>query len=614
MNRELEAILLTENDSKLDRINDFLENDYKKTLRQMFVVLLNAIKNKSINDIYTILSNIETIVLSQDVKNFNTINEAVCEANSKMQEVKNYVDARDFRNIKFSLIDINRKMSEKKEKSDNHSLYNFYHYLVFEEKNLDMVELLLNNEKNILNRKDEFNNNLLYNVIDHYCSLHEDEKEEIEYFYEVIISILKCEEDKLIKNDNEIYLNLLNRKFCKCKHHVKEIVERFQMFYQVDVNYLENKYNIYSKISDSVIKEINGFEFDYNGRTFIDSLFVTIDAENATCLDDAISLKKNDDGSFNFYIAITDVPSFVPYGTLNFYDAMKKIETLYLCDKTIPMFPCQISDNFCSLIPGKMRNVIVYKVFVDPNYNVDYNSLEIIKGVINVKHKLSYKQVNKHIDLDVQTAKMLDDLALVSFRLKSQNKAKEKYRQIENLINSGATYHHSMFSSKSISANIVQESMLLTNYLSAKYFNEKGLVYIFRNLQIYNDAFINKEIDRLLSMAHVDISTDEHMKILNMLKDSLLTAYYSTENLGHQGLKYKYYSHSTSSARRFADSFNQYLTNEQIFSGPISDHRYYELEQMTKEIVEHINSKKKENAKFESEYNYLNGKKLIRER
>ena len=53
MNKELEAILLTENESKLDRINDFLEDDYKKTLRQMFVVLLNAIKNKTINDIYT---------------------------------------------------------------------------------------------------------------------------------------------------------------------------------------------------------------------------------------------------------------------------------------------------------------------------------------------------------------------------------------------------------------------------------------------------------------------------------------------------------------------------------------------------------------------------------
>jgi len=209
MNRELQAILLTENESKLSRINDFLENDYKRTLRQMFVVLLDAIKNKTLNDIYTILSNIETIVLSQDVKNFKTINEAVCEANSKMQEVKNYVDARDFRNIKFSLIDINRKMSEKKEKSDNHSLYNFYHYLVFEEKNLDMVELLLNNEKNVLNRKDEFNNNLLYNVIDYYCSLHEDEKEEIEYYYEVIISILKCEEDKLIKNDNDIYFGFI---------------------------------------------------------------------------------------------------------------------------------------------------------------------------------------------------------------------------------------------------------------------------------------------------------------------------------------------------------------------------------------------------------------------
>lgn len=614
MNKNLEAILLTENESKLEKINEYLEEDYSKTIRQMFAVLLNAVKNKTINDIYLILSNIETIVLSQDSKNFKTINDAVREANSKILELRKYTDDREFKSIKFKLIDINRKISEKKEKNDSHSLYNFYHYLVFEEKNLDMVELLLNNEKNVLCRMDEFNNNLLFNAIDHYCSLHEDEKEEIEYFYEVIILILKTEEDRLVKDGKEKYLELLDRKFCKNKSHVKEIVERFQHFHQIDVEYLEKKYNIFSKIHDDVIKEIETFKIDISGRKFIDSNFITIDSEDALCLDDAISLREKKDGSYELYIAITDVPSFVPYGSLNFYDAMKKIETLYLYDRVIGMFPSQICNDYCSLLPNCNKNVIVYKVLVEPNYSVDYDSLEIIKGIINVKSRLTYDQVNKTRDFDFETSKMLDDLALISFRLKSQNKVKEKYRKIENLINAGATYHHSMFSSTSISANIIQELMLLTNYLSAKYFCENGLVYIFRNLQLYDEKNINSEVDRLLSMAHADVNAADYKKILQMLKESMLTAHYGIDNLGHQGLNYKYYSHSTSSARRFADSFCQFLTNEQVFNGPITDKRHYELEDMTKEIVEHINQKKKENAKFESEYNYLHGKSLIRER
>lgn len=614
MNRELEAILLTENESRLNKINELLEEDYKNTVREMFVVLLNAVKNKTINDIYIILANIETVVLSQDSKNFKTINDAVREANAKMQDLRKYTDDREFKSIKFKLVDLNRKMSEKKDKSDSHSLYNFYHYLVFEEKNLDMVELLLNNEKNVLCRVDEFNNNLLFNVIDHYCSLHEDQKEEIEYFYEVIILILKSFEDKLIKDGKEKYLELLERKFCKGKYHVKEIIHRFESFYQIDVGYLEKKYNIYSRIHDNVIEEIKSFKTNEEGRIFVNSNFITIDSEDALCLDDAISLKKKKDGSYELYIAITDVPSFVPYGSLNFYDAMKKIESLYLCDRVIGMFPSQICDNYCSLLPNCNRNVIVYKVLVSPNYDVNYDSLEIIKGVINVNNRLSYKQVNKSKELDYETDSMLNDLALISFKLKSQNKIKEKYRRIENLINSGATYHHSMFSSTSISANIIQELMLLTNYLAAKYFSENDLVYIFRNLQLYDEKYINNEVDRLLSMAHADVNGADYRKILQTLKESMLTAHYAVENFGHQGLDYKYYSHSTSPARRFADSFCQFLTNEQVFNGPIADKRYYELENMTKEIVEHINQKKRENAKFESEYNYLHGKSLIRER
>jgi len=612
MNRELEEILLTENESRLEKINDFLEDDYIKTLREMFVVLLEAIRSKALIDINTIMSNIETIILSQDSKNFKIINNAVREANHKMQEVKKYTDDKEFKKIKFRLVDLNRKMLTKKEKDTNSNLYAFYHYLIFEEKNLDMIELVLKNEKTILNKKDEFGNNLLYNIIDYYCSLHE--KEEIEYFYEVIILILKNEESKLVKEDKQCYIELLNRKFCKNKEHIKEIIERFQEFYSVDLDNLERKYNIYSKVHDSILEEIHSFKIDITGRKFIRSNFVTIDAEDAVCLDDAISLKKKKDGSYDYYVAITDIPSFIPYGSLTFYDAMKKIETLYLCDQIINMYPSEIANDFCSLLPNKNRNVIIYKVLVDPGYSVDYDSLEIIPGIINVKNRLSYKQVNKQDNIDIETAKMLEDLALVSFKLKSQNKAKEKYRKIENLINSSAKHHHSIFADTSISANIIQESMLLTNYLAAKYFVENDLVYMFRNLQILDERSVNKEVDRLLSLSHVEVTELNHKNILKLLKEVMLTAHYSTENYGHKGLNYNYYSHSTSAARRFADTFCQYLTHEQIFGGPISDKRRYELETIAKEVVEHINLKKKENAKFESEYNYLNSKKLIRKR
>ena len=89
----------------------------------------------------------------------------------------------------------------------------------------------------------------------------------------------------------------------------------------------------------------------------------------------------------------------------------------------------------------------------------------------------------------------------------------------------------------------------------------------------------------------------------------------SSTSIGHEGLGYNYYSHSSSAARRFVDSYNQYLTYQQLFqSHPLTDEEYYELEGVTKEIIEYINDKKRENQKFQNEYNYLYSKGKILER
>lgn len=614
MNKKIETILLSENDVRLEKINDFFEENFEKTIKEMFVILLNSIKHRAISDINIILSNIEKIVLMQDSKNYKIINSVVCDTNNKMQEIKKKTNNNEFKNIRFRLIDLNRKMKEMKDETSSRYLYNFYHYLIFEEKNLEMIELIFNNENSFLDKKDEFDNNLLYNIIDYYCSLlHKEQKEEIDYFYEVIILILKNEESKLVKSDKQVYLDLLNRKFCKNKEHVKEVIERFYDFYSIDLNSLEKKYNIFSKVSPSVLEETKKFRLTNENREYIDANFITIDEEGALVLDDAISLKENPDGSFNYYIAITDVASFIPYGSLTFYDAMKKIETIYLSDRVINMYPEETITNLCSLLPNETRNAIVYKVLVDPDFYIDYDSLEIIPGIIKVQNRLTYSQVNKKNNIDDETARMLEKLAYLSFNLKKENKAKEKYRKIENIINSDAIHHHSMFTEVSISANIVQESMLLVNYLAGKYFDNNNLVYIFRNLNIPDNRMISKELEELLKEMSLDTDGVDYNRILNLLKEFVLTAHYSTENEGHQGLNYSHYSHSTSAARRFADSFNQYLTHEQVFND-ITDKKYYELEMTTKEVVNHINLKKKENSKFESEYNYLNSKKLIRKR
>ena len=108
MNKELEAILLSENIKKLDKVNDLLEDNYKQTVREMFIILLNAIKTKALIDIEVIMSNIETIILRQDSRNYKIINNVVRETNNKMQCLKRNANDKEKKN-KIRKDDVNEK-------------------------------------------------------------------------------------------------------------------------------------------------------------------------------------------------------------------------------------------------------------------------------------------------------------------------------------------------------------------------------------------------------------------------------------------------------------------------------------------------------------------------
>lgn len=604
MNKYLKTILLKE-DLPYEEINDYLSLDFKQNIKELFNALLEIVKTGYNEDINLALTNLEKIVLDQDPNNYSIIKNTVRETSYKLNKFNNT------KSIKFSLVDLNRKMNISKEEQLSNNIFNFYYYLLFEEKNLKMIELVLKNEKTILNKKDKNNTDLFSHLLKRYCYLDEEDSE-LTYYYEAIILFLKnFEED--IKNKKEEYEEILNNDLYKNKTHIKEIKERIDNLYVISDLELEKKYHISSVIPKEIENELNSFTFDKKERIYYDSNFVTIDEDDALCLDDAISLVKNDNGSYYYYIAITDIPSLIPYESKTYYNALKNEETIYLCDKNIDLYPKVISNDLCSLLPNQYKNVIMYRYLVTPSYDIEMDSLTITKGIIKVKHRLNYKDVNKQQNLDRETIEMLENMALISYKLKSQNKVKEKYRRIENIINSSATYHHSMFTDFSVSANIVQEAMLLVNKTASKYFLDNGLIYIFRNHKKQDNLIIDNEIERLLTSANTQVIDNEITKVINLIKETYLNAYYSTFNEGHYGLNYSSYSHSTSAARRFADSFNQYLTYEQIFS-ELSDQRYYSLEETAKEIVGYINDRKKEINKFASEYNYLNSKKLIRKK
>lgn len=604
---EIKCILFSEKKIDIDKIKEYLDIDFKTTINIIFDIFYDSMLISSYDEINLILYNIEEIIDVIDVSNYKIINNKVREVNYKLSKLN--INTIEFRNIKLNLIDLNRKMNIKKEKFDNFNIYSLYSHLIFNERDLKTVELIIRFKDDVLRVTDDKGNNIFYNVLDYYLRV--DNIDDRNYFYDVIMLFLHNLDEKLLC-DKSIYLEKLSKH--KDKGYVRDIMDRIRDISKVDSNELEGKYHISSSICDSVLKEVSSFDFDRSNRLSVDGNFVTIDDREAMCLDDAICLVKNSDGSYYFYVAITDIPSLIPYRSKTFYDALNRVETIYLVDKNINLYHANIANNLCSLLPNVKKNVLLYRYFVSPNLDIDTNSLEIIRGIISVKNRLSYDMVDNCTNIDVKTLGMLERISLVTSGLKSKNSGKEVYRKVENYIKNSPLYHPSSFTDKSVSANIVQESMLLVNSTAPRYFHDRGLIYAYRNHRIYNKDYADRLFKSITKSYDGVVPYKEYEKMIKVLAVSYLNAYYSTSSIGHEGLGYDYYSHSSSAARRFIDSYNQYLTYEQLFKGEVSDLKYYELENESKEITLYINDKKRENQKFANEYNYLYNKGKILER
>lgn len=604
---EIKKILLSEKDLDMTTINSYLDIDYKTTINIIFDIFYDSITTCTYTEINLILYNIELIINLQDIDKLKIINNKVREVSYRLSKLN--INTIELKNIKLILIDLNRKMRIKKETSDNYNAYILYNHLIFNDRDLKTVELLVKNKQDILLVTDELGNNIFYNILEAY--LNTTSFEDRNYFYDVIIIFLHNLDNKLL-NDKQLYLDKLSSK--QDKDYVRDIMMRIRNFGKVDEVKLERKYHISSQIHDEVLKELESFKFDIQGRTLIDSNFVTIDDKEALCLDDALSLVENKDGSYSYYVAITDIPSLIPYKSKTYYDALSRVETLYLIDKNISLYHPNIANNLCSLLPGTPKNVLVYKYLVDPSFNLDPDSIEIVKGIITVDNRLTYDMVDSGMDIDYSILDMLEKISLVTNNLRSRNTSKEEYRRIENYIKKRADYHPSNFADRSVSANIVQESMLLVNSSVPKYFRDRGYLYLYRNHQIHNKEYADRLFKELTKTYAGKIPREEYEKMIKLLSTAYLSAYYSGENKGHEGLGYKYYSHSSSAARRFADSYDQYLTYFQLFNEPLSDKEYYDLERELHEVADHINERKRENTKFQNEYNYLCSKGKILER
>lgn len=472
--------------------------------------------------------------------------------------------------------------------------YNFILYLIFEKRDIELLTRYIENNMKELLINNSTIPSIFTSVIERYIDIDEENEIEIKYFNRVINLFLKGRMyDKLIKDDSN-YLKILKT---SDKKFVLDLVEKIENeFYQTKEDVAKD-YNV-----SFIIPKMEEYIYLPNGKIDLTKEnIITIDNEGDLCLDDGLSIRDNKDGTYTLFVHLANPASIIPYTSSTMKEALKRCNTLYLLDDSIPIFDSYLSDYILSLLPNKYTNALTVKVNIDTDYSLILDTLEIIPSIIQSKHKLSYEETDDIINHggDLNSTLML--LSRIFDKQATDNPKISAYHKLENIIR-GRDNTNSSKADTSISHMMVEQSNVFAN--STIYLIEKrdnlGLIMPWRVQTEDCDELINEYLKR----GNFDTTNKE---LRRMMKEYMMRSKYSFVNGGHYGLGLGGYVRISSAARRAMDALAIYVLYDLYINRNSDDldYKYYYWEKEIKYWCEYANIRTSENNNFISEYNYL---------
>lgn len=432
----------------------------------------------------------------------------------------------------------------------------------------------------------------------------------------------------LIEATNEIYDNMYVGKYIKTIGFINEP--------DIDFKTIAYNYGFNLEFPKEVLEELKKFsnEVTYEdkiGRVDLtDERVFTIDGKDCKDMDDAISIKRKEDGGYILKVHIAHVSHYVKFGSAIFEEAARRGNSVYFPDSVVAMLPERLSNELCSLNPNVERLTRTVEIELDKNAKV--TSYKTYRSVIKSKLKMNYDDV-----FDIITGKeakseykpFVNDLMILKELSEKLTKIKiergytsfdsEELKFVRDELDNTKEI---LVEKDNIAHEIIENCMLLPNELVTHLYpgfpfgfrnhelpsaykmydlieTLKELGYPIKNLKNMKPNFL---IQRLLNDFK---GKEEYVIISRIILKSMKLAYYGTENKGHFGLALQNgYTHYTSPIRRLNDLIIHNLL-DMYEDGNLTKEKLIEIDNMIEKLLEHASRMERQAEKAEYEADKL---------